>query len=134
MCASWRTYLSPAAIAHARAGLYPKRIDKDVGEERLARFFEEDSAGYRVRAELRGSVVFGQHDVLSDPPFRHLDLVSCRNLLIYLERTAQRQVLQRFHDALEPGGLLFLGPSESLGSCRPLFSDVDANSRLFRRR
>ena len=104
-----------------------------MSEERLARFFEQESAGYRVRQDLRHRVVFGHHDVLGDPPFRHLDLVSCRNLLIYLDRKAQKQVLETFHAGLDPGGLLFLGPAESLGPCRALFSPIDRRAGIFRR-
>ena len=103
------------AIATAREGFYTRSRVADVSEERLQRFFEREPAGYRVRRELREMMLFAHHNVIKDPPFSHLDLISCRNLLIYLNRAIQERVLETFHFALRPGGILFLGTSEIAG-------------------
>ena len=108
--------VDPDAIASAREGLYPETIEADVSPARLARFFSKEDHGYRVSPELRASVVFTVQDVLADPPFSRLDLVSCRNLLIYLRPEAQAKVISLFHFALREGGILLLGTSETVGS------------------
>ena len=100
--------VDPEAVAAAREGLYPESIEADVSAERLARFFSKDDHGYRVLPELRATVVFTVQDVLTDPPFSRLDLVSCRNLLIYLRPEAQAKVLSVFHYALRDSGILLL--------------------------
>ncbi|MEN3368596.1 MAG: two-component system, chemotaxis family, CheB/CheR fusion protein [Verrucomicrobiota bacterium] len=128
------TDLDEHAIQDARAGLYPTTIEADVSLERLRRFFERDHGRYRVKKGLREKILFAAHNLLRDPPFSRIDLVSCRNLLIYLNRAAQEQVFDLFHFALKPGGLLFIGSSETGGNVQPLFSAVDAKHRLFVRR
>src|ERR671920_2169495 len=101
------------ALAHGRIGLYPSTIAADITPERLKRFFVREGQLYRVRRELRETVLFAPHNILRDPPFSRLDLVSCRNLLIYINRQVQERVLDIFHFALKPEGFLFLGTSES---------------------
>ena len=127
------TDLSEAAVREARAGVYPESIEADVSAERLRRFFTHDSGGYRVAEEVREAVIFAPHSLVKDPPFSRLDLVSCRNLLIYLQRDLQQQVLALFHYALRPGGLLFLGTSESADGGPDLFDLLDKGARLYRR-
>ena len=117
----------------ARQGFYPGDIEADVNPERLRRFFLKENGGYRVRKEVRELVIFAPHNLLRDPPFSRMDLVSCRNLLIYLQRDAQREVDEIFHYALRPDGFLLLGGSE--GVTRPdLFIAEGKKTSLFRRR
>jgi two-component system, chemotaxis family, CheB/CheR fusion protein len=123
--------LDEGALAIAREGRYPKAIEGDVPEERLKRFFVEDSGNYRVRKELRDLVLFSLHSALKDPPFIKLDLISCRNLLIYLQRDLQRQLCNLFHYALKPSGSLFLGSAETVDSSSPLFRVVDRDARIY---
>jgi len=120
------------AVAKAREGLYPSTIEADVSQARLSRFFTTEGQGYRVAANLRALVVFTVQDVLADPPFSRLDLISCRNLLIYLQPEAQAQVLSLFHFALREGGLLLLGSSETTGSLDSRFEEVSKTERLYR--
>jgi two-component system CheB/CheR fusion protein len=124
--------LDENAIRHAREGLYPTAIEADVSTERLERFFTREGDHYRVRSELRDVVLFTHHSVLRDAPFSRMDLVSCRNLLIYLERKIQDTVFDILHYALKPGGYLFLGNSESAESASELFQTVDKNHRIYR--
>lgn len=126
--------LDDEAIRVAREAIYPPTIEGDVSEERLRRFFVREHRGYRVRRELREMVLFAAHDLLKDSPFSRLDLVSCRNLLIYLNREAQERMLDTFHFALHSDALLFLGSSESVGDASSLFAAVDKRRRLFRKR
>jgi two-component system CheB/CheR fusion protein len=126
--------LDEEAIRVAREAIYPPTIEGDVSEERLRRFFVREHRGYRVRRELREMVLFAAHDLLKDSPFSRLDLVSCRNLLIYLNRDAQTRVLDTFHFALRSDALLFLGSSESVDDASSLFAAVDKRRRLFRKR
>lgn len=128
------TDLDEDAVSAAREGIYPEAIEADVSEERLRRFFAKEHRGYRVRRELRETVLFAVHDVLKDSPFSRLDLVTCRNLLIYLTREAQRRVLDIFHFALLPQGKLFLGSSEAVEDGSPLFSTVDKKHRIYAQR
>ena len=123
--------LDDQAIAQARAGLYPEVIGADVSDERLKKFFIKDHHGYRVRRELREMVLFAVHDLLKDAPFSRMDLVSCRNFLIYLNRDAQKRVFDTFHFALRPGGLLFLGSSETIGDGSSLFRVKDKKHRVY---
>lgn len=125
------TDLNDALLDKARNGLYAKTLVNDVSPERLRRFFVEEEGGYRIRKELRQMVVFARQNVLSDPPFSHMDLVSCRNLLIYLEPELQKKLLPMFHYALNPDGFLFLGASESVGGFGALFETVDKKYKLF---
>jgi two-component system CheB/CheR fusion protein len=122
------------AIAKAREAYYTPNDAVDVAPERLRRFFLKEGEGYRVRRELREMVLFARHNVIKDPPFSHLDLVTCRNLLIYLNRTAQERLLQVLHFALNPGGYLFLGTSESVQDSNDLFVAIDKDSHIFRSR
>ncbi len=126
--------LDEQAIQAGRAGLFPDTIAADVSEDRLRRFFVKEHRGYRVRREVREVVLFATHDLLKDAPFSRLDLVSCRNLLIYLNRQAQERVTDIFHFALKPDGLLFLGSSEAIEEGNPLFRVVDKKSRIYRRK
>ena len=118
------TDLDPGVLATAREGRYPAAIEADVSEERLARFFTRDGDHYRIKKEVRDLIVFAAHSLLKDPPFSRLDLISCRNLLIYLERDLQSQVMTAFHYALKPGRYLFLGSAETAdnnpGQFRPM--------------
>ncbi|WPC65855.1 chemotaxis protein CheB [Rhodoferax ferrireducens] len=121
------------AIATARNGIYPRSIAADVSEERLARFFVEDAAGYRINNEIREMVIFAEHNLVVDPPFTKLDLLSCRNLLIYLEAELQATLMQLFHYSLGAGGFLLLGSAESIGAATELFAPLPGKSRLYRR-
>ena len=121
------------AIATAREGLYPTTIESEVSVQRLARFFTKEEHGYRILPELRAMVVFTVQDVMADPPFSRLDLVSCRNLLIYLGLEAQQRVLSLFHFALHPGGILLLGASETVGNAEGRFEVISKPARLYRR-
>jgi two-component system CheB/CheR fusion protein len=120
------------AVALAREGLYPKSIEADVSPERLARFFVAEKRGYRVRPELRAAVVLTVQDLLADPPFSRLDFVSCRNLLIYLRPEAQRRVLSVFRFALRDGGILLLGPSETVAGFEDRFEPLSKTARIYR--
>jgi two-component system CheB/CheR fusion protein len=119
------------AVAFARDGLYPDRIEADVGPARLARFFTKEDGHYRVVRELRDTVVFTIHDILTDAPFSCMDLVCCRNLLIYLQPEAQHKVLSFFHFALRDGGVLLLGESEAVGAAGR-FKAVSDEHRVYR--
>jgi len=119
------------ALAQAREGMYPAAIEADVSEERLRRFFTREKDGYRVRQEVRDMVLFASHDLLKDPPFSRVDLISCRNLLIYLDRELQEQVIGTFHYALNAGGYLLLGSSETADNPPGLFRFVDRNARIY---
>src|SRR6201987_4661665 len=120
------------AVALAREGCYPESISADVSPVRLARFFTQEEQSYRVVPELRGTVVFTTQDVLADPPFSRLDLISCRNLLIYLRPEAQEKVLLLFHFALRDGGVLMLGSSETVGSLDDRFEPISKTQRIYR--
>jgi len=128
------TDLDDAAIETARAGRYPEGISIDVSPERLGRYFVREDSTYRIRTEIREMTVFAVQNVIKDPPFTKLDFISCRNLLIYLNADLQRRLLPIFHYALKPGGLLFLGSSESVGTYTDLFEVVDKKWRIFRRK
>jgi two-component system, chemotaxis family, CheB/CheR fusion protein len=127
------TDLDRAAIETARAGVYPSGIVTDLTPERLRRWFVQEDSHYRVKKDIRDLVIFAPHDLLTDPPFTKLDLLSCRNLLIYLESRAQRRLVPLFHYALKPAGLLFLGASESIDRHEDLFATVDRKWKIFRR-
>lgn len=124
--------VDPDAVVHARDGLYPATIKSDVSPERLARYFSKEEGGYRVSPELRDAVVFTVQDLLSDPPFSRLDLVSCRNLLIYLSPEAQAKVISIFHFALRNSGLLMLGSAETIGSFADRFEVISKPERIYR--
>ena len=116
-----------------REGLYPASIAVDLSEARLQRFFVREPDAYRVKRELRDLIIFTPHSLLKDPPFSRLDLISCRNLLIYLQRDLQEQVVKLFHYALQPEGYLFLGSAESIESSVNLFRATDPTHHLYRR-
>ncbi len=124
------------AIAQARAGVFPASIAADVSPERLARFFvQEPTSGlYRVQAAIRDLLIFSEHDVIKDPIFSRLDLISCRNLLIYLDGALQMKLIPLFHYALSPGGWLFLGTSETVGEHAALFASKDRKWKLYQRK
>ena len=124
--------VDPDAIATAREGHYPLAIADAVSAERLERHFVHDEAGYRVTPALRGDVVFTVQDVLSDPPFSRIDLVSCRNLLIYLNPEAQAKVIALFHFALREGGVLVLGSAETIGEAEERFAVIAKAERFYR--
>jgi|GEM_PF-6827234 len=124
--------LDAAALAVGREGRYPATIEADVSEDRLRRFFQREGDHYRVRRELRDIVMFANHSLLRDPPFSRQDMISCRNLLIYLDRELQQQVCNTFHYALNPGGFLLLGTSESADQPPGLFRQIDRESRIYR--
>jgi two-component system CheB/CheR fusion protein len=123
--------LDGRALATARDGRYPAAIEADVSEQRLRRFFMREGDHYRVRQELRDTVLFANHSLLKDPPFSRIDLVSCRNLLIYLDRELQQQVCSTFHYALNPGGFLFLGSSETADNPPGLFRMIHRTARIY---
>ncbi len=131
----YATDLDKDAIDKARAGVYPSNISADVSEERLQRFFIRDEHGsnYRIGTLIREMVVFAQQNVIMDPPFTKLDLLTCRNLLIYLVPDLQRKLMPLFHYALNPGGLLLLGSAETVGTAADLFTPLPGRMRLFRR-
>ncbi|MBS0644097.1 MAG: PAS domain-containing protein [Proteobacteria bacterium] len=124
--------LDAGALAVAREGRYPSTIEADLTEDRLRRFFQKEGDHYRVRRELRDIVLFASHSLLRDPPFSRLDMISCRNLLIYLDRELQHQVIHTFHYALVPDGFLLLGSSESADQPPNLFRTVDRDTRIYR--
>jgi len=125
------TDLDVRALAAGREGRYPVAIEADVSESRLRRFFSREGDHYRVRQELRDIVLFALHDLLKDPPFSHVDLVSCRNVLIYLDRELQEQVNNTFHYALNPAGYLFLGAAETAENPPSLFRNVNRHARIY---
>ncbi len=124
--------VDPDAVATARDGCYPETIEADVSPARLARYFLKEEQGYRVAADLRAAVVFTVQDVLADPPFSRIDLVSCRNLLIYLRPEAQAKVISMFHFALREDGILLLGSSETAGDVDGRFELIAKSERLYR--
>lgn len=128
------TDLDIQAVEIARTGKYPEGIAADVTPERLERFFTKEDKGYRVSKEIRELLIFAAHNLVKDPPFTKLDVLSCRNLLIYLEPDLQKRVLALFSYALLPGGLLFLGTSESVSGFEDRFASVDKKWKLYQRR
>jgi two-component system CheB/CheR fusion protein len=127
------TDIDADAIDFARRAKYPPSTSKDVSADRLARFFIEDESGFRVRKELRERVIFAVQNVAMDPPFTKLDMLVCRNLLIYFEPGLQRQLLPLFHYSLEPGGLLLLGSAETVGPATEYFLPLPGKFKLYRR-
>jgi two-component system CheB/CheR fusion protein len=125
------TDLNEALLEKARHGSYAKSLADDISPERLRRFFVEEEGGYRVSKMLRDMVVFARQNLISDPPFSRMDLISCRNLLIYLEPSLQKKAIPTFHYALKPGGVLFLGASESIGGFTDLFDPKDKKQKIY---
>src|SRR5215831_18794298 len=128
------TDIDEIAMGVARAARYPASVVKEVSPERLRRFFVHEAGTYRVVKELRDMCIFSAHSVIRDPPFSRLDLISCRNLLIYLKPSLQAQIIPLFHYALRPSGYLFLGSSENVSRHSELFVTLDRKNRIFRRR
>ncbi len=128
------TDLDQDAIDKARQGVYPANITADMSPERLRRFFIKEENGYRVGKDIREMVTFATQNVIMDPPFTKLDILICRNLLIYLTPELQKKLLPLFHYSLNPGGVLFLGSAETVGAFTDLFAPLNSKSRLFRRR
>jgi chemotaxis methyl-accepting protein methylase len=129
----YATDLDRDAIDKARQGLYPKSIAADVSQARLNRFFVKEESGYRVNKEIRGMVIFAPQNLIMDPPFTKLDIFCCRNLMIYLTPDLQKRLIPLFHYILNPGGILFLGSSETIGNFTTLFNPISAKERIFRR-
>ena len=125
------TDLDADAVEKARRGLYTAAIEADVSPERLQRFFIKEDNKYQIRKEIREMVTFAQQNVVMDPPFTKLDLLVCRNLLIYLSSELQKKLMPMFHYSIKPGGLLFLGSAETIGSQIELFSAAHNRSKLF---
>ncbi len=128
------TDIDEDAIELARAGLYPESISVDVSPERLKRFFVKEGKAYRISKNIREMIVFAPQNVIKDPPFSKLDMISCRNLLIYLDTELQKKILPLFHYILKPEGMLFLGSSETIGSFVDLFSVSDKKWKFFKRK
>jgi two-component system CheB/CheR fusion protein len=127
------TDVSQRAIAFARRGLYPASIAQHISPGRLAQFFSKQGEGYQVERRVRDVVTLAQHDVLAEPPFSRLDLVACRNLFIYLEPQAQQACVERFHFALRPRGVLWLGSSETVNRHTDLFTTLSTKYRVYRK-
>ncbi len=125
------TDLNESALEKARSGVYIDNIEIDVSPERLRRFFTRVDGNYQIGKAVRDLCVFSRHNMAADPPFSHLDLVSCRNALIYMDAALQKRVLPALHYALDPKGFLFLGASENIGACGDLFNVVDPHNRIF---
>ncbi len=129
------TDIDRQATDQARTGVFPASIAADVSPERLRRFFNQDSGGsYRIHKSIRDLLIFSEQDVLKDPPFSKLGLISCRNLLIYMNADLQKRLMPLFHYALKPGGILFLGNSETIGDQPWLFEALDRKTRLYVRK
>ena len=127
------TDLDRDAIDKARQGAFPANIGADLSEARLKRFFTKEERGYRVVKEIREMVIFAPQNLIMDPPFTKLDILSCRNLLIYLTPEVQKKLIPLFHYSLAPGGILFQGSAETIGDFTELFAPLSAKSRIFRR-
>ncbi|MDZ7794569.1 MAG: chemotaxis protein CheB [Spirochaetia bacterium] len=135
------TDIDDRSIAAARGGIYPASIAADVSPERLSRYFTEESVtsegipeSYRIHKKIRDVMIFSKQDLIKDPPFSNLDLISCRNLMIYLNGEVHKKLIPLFHYALRPGGMLFLGTSESIGECTDLFHTLDRKAKLYQRK
>jgi two-component system CheB/CheR fusion protein len=124
--------IDKAALLLASKGVYPERIEKDVSKERLTKFFTKTGQQYKVRDNIRKMIIFADHDIVRQPPYGKIDLISCRNLLIYMNPILQKKILNSLYFCLNLGGFLFLGPSESLGELRKSFSEVDKKWRIFK--
>ncbi len=128
------TDIDEDSIETARRGLYPKSIAGDISPARLKRFFAEENSRYKVKAVIREILVFAKHNLTKDPPFSKLDLLCCRNVLIYMDSVLQKKLIPMFHYTLNASGFLFLGESESIGTYSDLFVPVDARHKIFKRK
>ena len=127
------TDLDKDAIEKARTGIYPPNITADVSPDRIKLYFEKDEKGFRISREIRESIVFAPHNVIMDPPFTKLEILICRNLLIYMEQELQKKILRLFNYSLNPSGILFLGSAETVGTNSQLFEAFDLKTRLFKK-
>lgn len=121
-------------IEHARAGIYPAGVADDISDERLSRFFEKSGTDLKIKDDIRSMIIFAVQDLVKGPTFMRLDLISCRNLLIYMGQPLQKKIIPLFHYCLNPGGILFLGSSETIGSFGDLYSTLENKARLFQAR
>ncbi|WP_313952649.1 chemotaxis protein CheB [Accumulibacter sp.] len=128
----YSTDLDEEAITVARAGFYPLNVTADLTAERLQRFFQKEDGGYRIKKEVREMIVFAAQNVIKDPPFTRLDLISCRNVMIYLEPALQNRLIPALHYALKLGGVLFLSPAESIGEHGALFTPLNRKWQIYR--
>jgi two-component system CheB/CheR fusion protein len=128
------TDVNEASVDKARAGVYPENIQSDVSPERLRRFFTKTDSRYRISKSIRDGCIFAQHNLVNGPPFPQMDLICCRNLLIYLEPILQNKVISLFHYATRPGGFLVLGSSEGIGTATSLFAAEDRTLKIFSRK
>ena len=128
------TDIDEAAIKSARKGIYPDSNATDLSKERLGQFFTKDDGVFSVKKQIRDMVVFSSQSIIKDPPFSRLDLVSCRNLMIYLDQPLQKKIIPLFHYTLNPQGVLFLGPSESIGEFTDLFQPLNFKWKIFQRK
>ena len=128
------TDLSEPLLQRAREGIYPENIEAEVAPERLRRFFTRQDNQYRVSKAIREMCLFAKQNVAADPPFSRVDLISCRNLLIYLAPSLQKRVIPTFHYALNPNGFLLLGASETIGAFSDLFAPIDREHRIYCRK
>jgi two-component system CheB/CheR fusion protein len=128
------TDIDSDSIDNARTGVYPESISADVSHMRLKRYFIKEDSNYRIKKKIREMVVFAVHDLVKDPPFSRMDMISCRNVLIYMDQVLQKKILPIFHYSLKQGGILFFGTSESVGKYADLFSPVDSKWKIFRRK
>ncbi|MCP4576816.1 MAG: hypothetical protein GY846_11085, partial [Deltaproteobacteria bacterium] len=126
--------IDPEAIDRARSGIYPDSIAADVSQERLRQYFIKEDNTFQVKKQVREMIVFAVHNIAKDPPFSKIDMLSCRNLLIYMDGALQKKVLPLCHYALNPQGILFLGPSESIGEFTNLFQSVSSKWKTFKRK
>ena len=127
------TDLDENAVETARKGLFPANIITDVSQSRLNRFFIKTEDGYRINTEIREMIVFAQHNIIMHPPFTKIDILTCRNLLIYLDSELQKKLLGLFYYSLNPDGIMLLGSSESLGTQGPLFTTIDSKLKIYKR-
>ena len=125
------TDIDENSINDARSGHYAANIATDISSDRLRRFFIKEESGYRIKKEIRELVVFAVQNIIKDAPFTRLDLLSCRNLLIYLEPELQNRLIPLFNYSLKPGGCLFLGSSESIGAFSDLFGTLDKKWKFY---
>src|SRR5262249_37381901 len=125
------TDISDRAIQQARAGVYSAASLSHIGPARLEQFFDKVDDHYKIRKDIRDACIISRHDVTSNPPFAKLDMVSCRNVLIYFGSELQKRILPIFHYALKPGGFLLLGQSETPGTSSKVFSLVDKQSKIY---
>ena len=127
----YATDIDEDSIVTARAGIYPANVAIDISPERQRRFFAKEETGFRIKKEIREMVIFAIQNVIKDPPFTRMDLISCRNLMIYLDAELQARVIPAFHYALKPEGVLFLSPSEGVGNFTDLFAPLDKKWKIY---